>query len=121
MRLQKTELQEPAREFGIDLQVCHLPPGTSNWNRIKHKLFSFISMNWRGRPLQDAATIISLIAATATGLKVQCSLNETFCEKGIKVTQEEVDALDIRRDAFQSDWNCTLPAPPEATEDAAIS
>ena len=123
VRLWKTELQELARETGIDIQVCHLPPGTSKWNRIEHRLFSFISMNWRGRPLRDVATIISLIAATTTeaGLKVYCTLDETCYEKGIKVAQEEMDALDIRRDDFHGEWNYTLLARPEADNDAVVS
>ena len=123
VRLWKVELQELAREIGVDIQVCHLPPGTSKRNRIEHKLFSFISMNWRGKPLRDVATIISLIAATTTraGLKVYCSLDENVYEKGIKVTQEEIDALDIRRDDFHGEWNYTLLARPDASDDAVIS
>ena len=114
VRLWKTELQELARETGIDIQLCHLPPGTSKWNRIEHRLFSFIIMNWRGRPLRDVAT------TTEGGLKVYCTLDETFYPKGIKAAQEEINVLDIRRDGFHGEWNYTLLARPEANDDAVI-
>ena len=92
-------------------------------NRIVHKLYSFVGMNWRGRPLRDVATIISLTAATTTeaGLKLHCSLDETFYPKGIQVTLEEINALDIRRDAFRGEWNYTSPARPENKDDAVNS
>ena len=92
-------------------------------NKIVHGLISFVSMNWRGRPLRDVATIISLIAATTTeaGLKVYCSLDETFYTKGIQITHEEINALDIRRDAFRGEWNYTLPARPDTNNDAVYS
>ena len=84
VRLWKVELQELARELGLEITVCHLPPGTSKWNRIEHRLFSFISQSWRGKPLRTLATIVSLISATttSTGLKVHCDLDEKLLSQG---------------------------------------
>ncbi len=110
LRLWKVELQKLARELGLEISVCHLPPGTSKWNKIEHRLFSFISQNWRGKPLTDLATIISLISATttSTGLKVYCELDTNTYPKGIKVSDAEIKALDIKRAEFQGEWNYTL-------------
>ena len=110
LRLWKVELQKLARELGLEISVCHLPPGTSKWNKIEHRLFSFISQNWRGRPLTDLATIISLISATttSTGLKVYCDLDTNTYPKGIKVSDAEMKALDIKRAEFHGEWNYSL-------------
>jgi len=109
-RLWKLELQRLADELGIAIRVLHFPPGTSKWNRIEHRLFSFISINWRGKPLTDYATIINLISSTRTetGLKVYASLDETTYEKGIKVTNAQMRTVNIARDAFHGDWNYTI-------------
>lgn len=109
-RLWKVELQRLADELGIPVTVCHFPPGTSKWNKIEHRLFSFITTNWRGKPLRDYQTIVNLIAATstATGLKVRCELDESEYQKGRKVTDAEMASLNIRPHEFHGDWNYTL-------------
>jgi hypothetical protein len=109
-RLWKLELQRLADELGIAITVCHLPPGTSKWNKIEHRLFSFITLNWRGRPLVDYQTIVQLIGATTTtkGLQVRCALDESEYEKGRKVTDAEMAALNLCRHEFHGDWNYTL-------------
>src|SRR5581483_9445817 len=86
-RLWKVELQKLGNELGLTIRVCHFPPGTSKWNKIEHRLFSFISKNWRGRPLDSLATVVNLISGTKTqtGLSVEASLDYTSYEKGIKV------------------------------------
>ena len=90
--------------------VCHLPPGTSKWNKIEHRLFSFITQNWRGRPLVSYQTIVQLIAATTTdtGLKVQCEIDPGIYPPGIKVTDAEMDAINIQRHHFRGEWNYTI-------------
>ena len=110
VRLWKVELQKLADETGLMLHVHHYPPGTSKWNRIEHRLFCHITQNWRGKPLVDRATIVELIAATTTktGLRVACALDERTYEKGIKVTDAEMAALDIRGDTFHPEWNYTV-------------
>ncbi|HEX9374136.1 MAG TPA: ISAzo13 family transposase [Roseiflexaceae bacterium] len=109
-RLWKIELQKLADEIAMPIRVLHFPPGTSKWNRIEHRLFSFITINWRGRPLTDYATIINLIAATSTdtGLKVYAQLDETAYEKGIKITAAQMKSINIQRDSFHGDWNYTI-------------
>ncbi len=109
-RLWKTELQRLADLTGLEICVLHYPPGTSKWNRIEHKLFSQISINWRGRPLTSYETIISLIAATSTstGLKVYSRLDEGTYETGIKVTNKQIAALNLHRHDFHGDWNYTV-------------
>jgi hypothetical protein len=99
VRLWKVELSRLADETGLTLHVHHYPPGTSKWNRIEHRLFCHITQNWRGRPLTDRVAIVELIGATTTeaGLKVECLLDERIYEKGIKVSDAEVKALDITR------------------------
>ncbi len=114
VRLWKVELQELARELGLEITVCHLPPGTSKWNRIEHRLFSFISQNWRGKPLRTLATIVSLIGATttSTGLKVYCDVDKNDYPMGVAIDDAQMKALDIRRAAFHGEWNYTfLPNP----------
>ncbi|MCP4380820.1 MAG: ISAzo13 family transposase [Hyphomicrobiales bacterium] len=110
VRLWKVELQKLARELDLEISVCHLPPGTSKWNKIEHRLFSFITQNWRGKPLTDLATIISLIGATSTsgGLKVYCDLDTNSYPKGIKVSDAEIKTLNIKHADFHGEWNYTL-------------
>ena len=110
VRLFKRELQRLANETGLSISVCHLPPGTSKWNKIEHRLFSFISKNWRGKPLLDLATIVNLIANTRTnaGLKVYCELDENEYPKGIVVPDEEMQNLNSERDDFHGEWNYTI-------------
>ena len=105
-RLWKTELQRLANELKINIQVCHFPPGTSKWNKIEHQMFSFISKNWRGKPLDSLATIVNLIANTTTdqGLRIETSIDDAIYEKGIEVSDEEVDSLNIKRARFHGEW-----------------
>lgn len=109
-RLWKTELQKLANEIGIPIRVCHFPPGTSKWNKIEHRMFSYVSLNWRGRPLETLEVIIDLIAATttSTGLKVYARLDPGEYEKGIKINDAELAAVNIVRDEFHPDWNYTI-------------
>jgi len=110
VRLWKWELQRFADETGLSLRVCHLPPGTSKWNKIEHRLFSFISQNWRGRPLLTHATIVNLIAATRTktGLKVRCELDRHDYPRDVKVTDDQMQAIHLEPDPFHGDWNYTI-------------
>jgi transposase len=107
VRLWKKELQKLADEVGLEISVCHFPPGTSKWNKIEHRLFSYITLNWRGKPLTSYEVIVNLIAATTTskGLKVKCMLDKNEYPKGIKITKEEVEELEIIRDEFHGEWN----------------
>jgi transposase len=107
VRLWKVELQRLADEIGLELRVCHLPPGTSKWNKIEHRLFSFISQNWRGKPLVSHQVIVDLIAATTTkaGLKVRAQIDSNLYPSGLKVSDKQVAALHIERDAFHGEWN----------------
>jgi len=109
-RLWKTELQQLADQTGLAIRVCHFPPGTSKWNQIEHRLFSFISMNWRGKPLVSRQTIISLIAATSTrtGLTVHARLDERPYPKGIKISDTELAAVNLTGDPFHPEWNYTI-------------
>ena len=110
VRLWKRELQRLADEIQLPIKVCHYPPGTSKWNKIEHRMFCHITQNWRGRPLTSIATMIELIGATTTktGLEVECELDARHYEKGIKISDAEMQALDIRGDAFHPDWNYTV-------------
>jgi transposase len=110
VRLWKIELQKLADEIGLEISVCHFPPGTSKWNKIEHRLFSYITLNWRGKPLTSYEVIVNLIAATTTskGLKVKCMLDKNEYPKGIKITKEEVEELGIIRDEFHGEWNYTF-------------
>ena len=107
VRLWKKELQELATEIGLKVTVCHFPPGTSKWNKIEHRLFSYISKNWRGRPLVSYEVAVNLIASTTTdkGLKVKCELDTNSYETGIKISDEEFEKINIVRDEFHGDWN----------------
>lgn len=109
-RLWKRELQVLANELGLRIRVCHFPPGTSKWNKIEHRMFSFVTKNWRGRPLDSLATIVNLIANTTTdaGLRIEADIDGNVYEKGIEVSDEEMDALHIKRDKFHGEWNYTL-------------
>ena len=119
LRLWKTEIQNLADELKIPIAICHFPPGTSKWNRIEHRLFSFISQNWRGKPLISHAVIIKLIAATRTkaGLKVRARLDTNSYREGIKVSRAELENVRLRPDSFHGDWNYTiLPHPTTASK-----
>ncbi len=109
-RLWKVALQELANETDLELQVCHFPPGTSKWNKIEHRLFCFITNNWRGRPLVSYQTIVNLIGSTTTktGLTVRAALDTTEYETGIKITDEELARVNCRRAAFHGDWNYAI-------------
>ena len=110
LRLWKLELQKLADETGLTLSVCHFPPGTSKWNKIEHRLFSFISSNWRGEPLRDYETIVHLIARTSTakGLKVTCRLDRRKYPTGRKVSKEEMKRVNMRPCRFHGDWNYVI-------------
>ena len=110
VRLWKVELQKLADELKLTITVCHLPPGTSKWNKIEHRLFSFITINWRGKPLRSYRTIVQLIAATTTdtGLKVRAELDENKYPEGVKVSDAQMAAINLSRHAFHGDWNYTI-------------
>jgi hypothetical protein len=110
LRLWKLELQKLANELKLSITVCHLPPGTSKWNKIEHRLFSFITQNWRGRPLVSYAVIVQLIAATTTktGLKVHCEIDPNTYPAGIKVSDAEIACINLHRHDFHGDWNYTI-------------
>jgi transposase len=107
LRLWKLELQMLADETGLAIAVSHFPPGTSKWNKIEHRLFSFISKNWRGQPLTSLQVIVNLIAGTTTrkGLKVHAEIDDRSYPAGIKVADKEMDLISIRRDQFHGEWN----------------
>jgi transposase len=114
VRLWKRALQQFADETGLEIAVCHFPPGTSKWNKIEHRLFSFISQNWRGKPLVSHEVIVNLIAATTTqkGLTVVCALDQNSYPAGVKVSKKDMENLKLQRDAFHGEWNYTiLPRP----------
>jgi hypothetical protein len=113
VRAWKIELAKFAADAGLQLTVCHLPPGTSKWNKIEHRLFSQITMNWRGRPLISHQVIVDLIAATTTvtGLTVQCVLDTAEYPIGVKYTNADIEALPLTRHAFHGDWNYSLTPP----------
>ena len=110
VKLWKIELQEFATETGLGISVCHFPPGTSKWNKIEHRLFSFITKNWRGKPLISFEVIVNLIANTRTekGLRVECSIDRDSYEKGIKISKAEMLTLNIKTDEFHGEWNYTI-------------
>lgn len=110
LRLWKLELQKFADETNLAVSVCHFPPGTSKWNKIEHRLFSFISSNWRGEPLLDYETIVQLIARTTTakGLKVTCRLDRRKYPTGRKVTDEEMNRVNLEPSKFHGEWNYTI-------------
>ncbi len=110
VRLWKWELQQLADETGLEISVCHFPPGTSKWNKIEHRLFSFISQNWRGQPLISHQVIIDLIAATTTttGLTVKSKLDTNLYQQGLKISDRQMAELQLRREKFHGDWNYKL-------------
>jgi hypothetical protein len=109
-RLWKRELQGVADDLQLAMSVCHLPPGTSKWNKIEHRLFSFISINWRGKPLTSYEVMLQLIqhTTTATGLRVQAAVDEEEYPTGITVTDEELAEVTLLRDNFHGEWNYTI-------------
>jgi len=112
VRAWKVELARLAAETGLEITVCHYPPGTSKWNRIEHRMFSFITMNWRGGPLTTYRTIIELIGATTTntGLTIRAQRDTEWYPKGVKITDAQLAALPLRPHDFHGDWNYTLDA-----------
>ena len=109
-RAWKTGLARFARDTGLQVTVCHFPPGTSKWNRIEHRLFAFITMNWRGKPLVSHQVIVQLIGATTTetGLRVCCEIDGSLYPKGVEVSDNEMQAINISRDEFHGEWNYTI-------------
>jgi hypothetical protein len=110
VRLWKVELQKLADEIKLPITVCHLPPGTSKWNKIEHRLFSFITVNWRGKPLRSYRTIVQLITATTTdtGLKVRAELDERKYPKAVKVSNAQMAAVNLSPHKFHGEWNYTI-------------
>lgn len=110
VRLWKLELQQFADKSGLTIHVRHLPPGTSKWNKIEHRLFSYISTNWRGRPLTSLETIVNLIASTRTrtGLRVRCEIDKGKYPQGRVVTDKEMAAILLEAHRFHGDWNYTI-------------
>ncbi len=121
LRMWKVELQKLADETGLSIKVCHLPPGTSKWNKIEHRLFSYISQNWRGKPLISHEVIVNLIAATttATGLRVHSQLDTRSYPTGVRVSDAELGQVNIERDSFHGEWNYTI-SPTAKTADQVI-
>ena len=109
-RLWKVELQKLSNQTGLTITVCHFPPGTSKWNKIEHRMFSFITKNWRGKPLVDRATIINLIGSTKTdeGLKIRCELDSNTYPKGVKVSEAQLEKVELKKHEFHGDWNYTI-------------
>jgi hypothetical protein len=110
LRLWKLELQKLADETGLSISVCHFPPGTSKWNKVEHRLFSFISSSWRGEPLRDYETIVNLISRTKTakGLQVTCRLDRRKYPTGRKVTDDEIKRVNLKQNKFHGEWNYTI-------------
>lgn len=109
-RLWKVELQKLSTELNMVIHVSHFPPGTSKWNKIEHRMFCFISKNWRGKPLIDRATVVSLIANTTTkkGLQIKAKLDEREYQKGIKISDDEFSSIALEKDKFHGEWNYTI-------------
>jgi len=109
-RLWKVELQKMANQTGLTITVCHFPPGTSKWNKIEHRMFSFITKNWRGKPLVDRATIVNLIGSTKTegGLTIRCELDTHNYPKEIKVPDDQLEKVKLKKHKFHGDWNYTI-------------
>lgn len=110
VRLWKWEVQQFANRTGLAITVCHFPPGTSKWNKIEHRLFSYIAMNWRGKPLVSLATIVTLIGATTTqnGLRVRAEVDSGRYPKGVKITDEQMASINLERHLFHGEWNYTI-------------
>ena len=109
-RLWKWELQRFANRTGLTITVCHYPPGTSKWNRIEHRLFSYIAMNWRATPLVSLATVVNLIGATktASGLRVRSEIDTRSYPQGVQVTDAQMQRINLSRHEFHGDWNYTI-------------
>jgi hypothetical protein len=109
-RLWKVELQKLADELGLQLSVCHFPPGTSKWNKIEHRMFCHITENWRGRPLVSREVVVNLIGhtTTKTGLEIRSALDENRYQTGREITDEQMDDLAIKREKFHGEWNYTI-------------
>lgn len=109
-KIWKTNLQKLSNELGIHITVCHYPPGTSKWNKIEHKMFSYISMNWKGIPLESYEMIVNLIGATKTkkGLKIQATLDSNVYQKGLKVTDEDYEMINLKLHKTHPNWNYTI-------------
>lgn len=109
-RLWKVELQQLADELNMTIHISHFPPGTSKWNKIEHRMFCFISKNWRGRPLVDRATVVNLIGNTTTkeGLTIQAKLDENIYEKGIKISDKELAKVNLHKEEFHGEWNYSI-------------
>ncbi len=116
-RLWKAELARLAADTGLAITVCHLPPGTSKWNNIEHRLFSHISMNWRGRPLTSHEVVVQLIAATTTrsGLSVRAELDEGTYPKGVKISDADMARLPLITHDFHGEWHYTVNPPADQT------
>jgi hypothetical protein len=110
VKLWKIELQKFADESGLDITVCHFPPGMSKWNKIEHRMFSYITINWRGKPLRSYETIIELIGntRTKTGLNISADIDRGIYESGKVVTDEELEKVNLFRDEFHGNWNYTI-------------
>ena len=110
VRLWKIALQRFANESGLRLSVCHFPPGTSKWNKIEHRMFSYISMNWRGKPLTSHEVIVNLIGSTTTrnGLTVTAELDTNLYEKGFRISDEELAAVNLKKADFHGEWNYSI-------------
>ena len=110
VRLWKGALQRLADQTGLRISVCHFPPGTSTWNKIEHRMFSHISLNWRGKPLFSHEVVVNLIAGTTTrtGLRIEAELDTNTYPTGIQVTDEELDKIKIQRADFHGEWNYTI-------------
>jgi hypothetical protein len=124
LRLWKWELQQFADRSGLEITVCHLPPGTSKWNKIEHRLFSHIAMNWRGKPLVDLATIVSLIGSTTTqtGLRVRSEIDPGSYPTGVQLTDAQMATIHLERHNFHGDWNYTIhPSPRPHPFQAVVS
>ena len=107
VRLWKLELQRLSDEVGMVIHVCHFPPGTSKWNKIEHRMFCFITKNWRGRPLTSREVVVNLISNTTTrkGLEIIAKLDDSKYETGIKVTDEQFESISLQKDGFHGEWN----------------
>ena len=118
LRLWKVELQKLVDEIGLPISVSHLPPGTSKWNRVEHRLFSFITQNWRGKPLITHKVIVGLIGATTTntGLKVQCQLDDGIYAKGRRITDRQLAEVNLHPNRFHGEWNYTIRPSSELSE-----
>jgi hypothetical protein len=114
LRLWKVEIQRFADQTGLKISICHFPPGTSKWNKIEHRLFSFITQNWRGRPLVSHQVMVNLIGntTTRTGLKIKAQIDNGSYDTGIKVTKQEYESLNVKPASFQGEWNYTISPRP---------